>query len=61
LVVDPPSAADLVVDGAGEPWRHRLAGFSSQYTGAVYRCGLTRRIGDMVIELLGCGKSHPVR
>jgi hypothetical protein len=23
--------------------------------------GLTRRIGDMVIELLGCGKSHPVR
>jgi len=38
-----------------------LAGFASQYTGAVYRCGLTRRTGDMVIELLGCGKSHPVR
>jgi hypothetical protein len=56
LVVDPPGTADLVMDGAREPGRHRLAGLSSQYASPV-DCGwLTRRAGNVVIELLGCGK-----
>src|SRR6266705_1942305 len=53
LVVGPPGAADFVVDGTGEPWRHWLAGFSSQYTGAVYRCGLTSAASGNVCPVAG--------
>jgi hypothetical protein len=60
LVVDPPGAADLVVDCARKPSCHRLSGFASQYTGAVDRGGLPGRAGNVVIELLGCGQSHPL-
>jgi hypothetical protein len=60
LVVDPSGAADLVVDGPGEPGRHRLAGSSSQYAGTVDCRRLAGRAGYMVIELLGRGQSDPI-